>query len=44
MLWSDLREPPAENEAGAVRAMLRRAGWVIAVAMVLGTLLALGSR
>ncbi|WP_267941279.1 morphogenic membrane protein MmpB [Streptomyces sp. ST2-7A] len=44
MLWSDLREPSPEEEAGAVRAMLRRAGWVIAVAMVLAILLALGSR
>ncbi|WP_368733009.1 morphogenic membrane protein MmpB [Streptomyces alkaliphilus] len=38
------REPPPENEAGAVRAIPRRVGWVIAVAMVLGTLLDLGSR
>ncbi|WP_165985317.1 morphogenic membrane protein MmpB [Streptomyces sp. YIM 98790] len=44
MLWSDLGEDgePAvrmSREQRAARAMLRRAGWVIAVAMVLAAVL-----
>ncbi|GAB2898875.1 morphogenic membrane protein MmpB [Streptomyces mayteni] len=40
MLWSDLAEPSdAEGEYGAARAMLRRAGWVLAVAAPLVLLL-----
>ncbi|WP_258037350.1 MULTISPECIES: morphogenic membrane protein MmpB [Streptomyces] len=40
MLWHDLRDDPAES-ARALRARLRRAGWLIAATMVLASLLLL---
>ncbi|MDT0321581.1 morphogenic membrane protein MmpB [Streptomyces millisiae] len=41
MLWSDLHQPPGggDREFAAARAMLRRAGWLIALAAPLALLL-----
>ncbi|MFB4194876.1 morphogenic membrane protein MmpB [Streptomyces carpaticus] len=37
MLWSDMRREEPSREARTTRAMLRRVGWVIALAGMIGT-------
>ncbi|QKV72227.1 hypothetical protein HUT13_17800 [Streptomyces harbinensis] len=37
MLWSDMRREEPSREARTTRAMLRRVGWVIALAGLIGT-------
>ncbi|CAL9428962.1 hypothetical protein SUDANB171_02004 [Streptomyces sp. enrichment culture] len=44
MLWSDLRRQEPSREARTTRAMLRRVGWVIALAGLIGTSLVMLSQ